>query len=96
MACIAEKIAAGAAGAAVTGSGIGLVASTATGPGFFGAALGWLGTCAGYGLALGKLALCLEANGFPEYANIIRAKADAIMNEIEQFKAWARSLGANL
>jgi len=96
MACLDEKIAAGLAGTGVAAGGVGLIASTATGPAFFAAALGWLGACAAYGVALGKLALCLAANGQPEMAALIRQKADAIENEIEQFREWARSLGANL
>src|SRR5688572_19347255 len=96
MACLTEKTTAGIAGAAVAGGGIALIASTATGPGFFGAAVAWLGACAGYGLALGKLALCLAANGQPEMAATIREKANAIMGEIDDFKDWARSVGAAL
>jgi hypothetical protein len=96
MSCMNEKLTAGIAGAAVTGGGIGLIASTATGPGFFGAAVAWLAACAGYGLALGNLALCLERNGQPEMAQKIREKSAAIMGEIEEFKAFARSVGAPL
>lgn len=43
------------------GGGTGLIAPTATGPVFF-AAAGWLVAVAGYGVALGKLAVCLEQN----------------------------------
>jgi hypothetical protein len=96
MVCLDEKIGAGIAGTAVAGSGVGLIASTATGPGFFAVAVGWLGACAAYGFALGKLANCLEANGQPEMANYIRAKVNAIMREIDDFKAWATSIGAQI
>ena len=96
MACMTQKMTAGVAGAAVAGGGIALIASTATGPGFFGAAVGWLGACAGYGLALGNLALCLAENGQPEMAATIRAKASAIMQEIDDFRDFARSVGAAL
>jgi hypothetical protein len=96
MACLTEKLTASVAGTAVAGGGIALIASTATGPGFFGAAVGWLATCAGYGVALGNLALCLAANGQPEMADTVREKANAIMREIDDFKDWARSLGAPL
>lgn len=96
MACFEEKTTAGVVGTAVAAGGLGLTVSTATGPGFFAAAVGWLAGCASFGSALGKLALCLEANGQPEMATIIRAKADAIAKEINDFQAWARSIGANL
>lgn len=96
MACLTEKLTAGAAGTAVAGGGIALIASTATGPGFFGAAVGWLAACAGYGVALGKLALCLEANGQSDMAATIREKASAIMQQIDDFKEFARSVGAPL
>jgi hypothetical protein len=94
MACLTEKVAAGIAGTAVAGGGIALIASTTTGPGFFGAAVGWLAACGGYGVALGNLALCLAANGEPELAATVRETANAIMQEIEDFKEWARSVGA--
>jgi|EndMetStandDraft_5_1072996.scaffolds.fasta_scaffold13838_5 hypothetical protein len=96
MACLTEKATAGVAGTAVAGGGIALIASTATGPGFFGAAVAWLAACAGYGVALGNLALCLAANGQPEMAATIREKANAIMREIDDFRDWARSIGAAL
>ena len=95
MACMREKLNAGIAGAGVAGGGVALVASTATGPAFFGAAVAWLAGCAGFGALLGDLALCLEQNGQPEYARTIREKADAIAHEVEAFKQWAVSVGAN-
>lgn len=94
MACLEEKVTAGVSGAAVAGAGAGLIGSTATGPGFFAVAVGWLVACANFGLQLGKLAVCLENNGQPEMANVIRQKADAIEREIDDFKAWGQSLGA--
>ncbi len=96
MPCFDEKVTAGLAGAATTAVTIGVSASTATGPAFFAAAAGWLVACAGFANTLFKLILCLEANGQPEIAALIRSKADAIMREIDDFKAWARSLGASL
>jgi len=96
MVCMTEKLTAGVAGSAVLASGAGLIASTATGPAFFAVAVGWLTTCAGYGIALGKVALCLEVSGHPEMAQTIREKADAIMREIEAFKEFARSVGASM
>lgn len=96
MACFNEKFTAGVAGSAFGGAGVGLVASTATGPAFFAAAVGWLVVCAKFGESLGKLALCLEANGQFEAAAIIRAKVDAILQEIEDFRTWGRSVGAPL
>lgn len=93
MACIDEKLTAAATGVGVAGGGIALVASTATGPAFFGAAVAWTAACFGFGLLLGKLAVCLENNGQPEAARLIRQKADAILAEVEAFKAWARSIG---
>lgn len=96
MVCLDQKIGAGLAGTTVGTGGIALIASTATGPAFFAAAVAWLGACAAYGFALAKLALCLESNGHPEMAATIREKSDAILQEIEQFKTWARSIGAPL
>lgn len=95
MACYDEKFTAGTVGVGVAAGGVALTASTATGPAFFAAAVAWLAACASFGNALGKLALCLEANGQPEMAALIRGKAEAIAREIDDFKGWARSLGAN-
>jgi hypothetical protein len=94
--CLDEKLTAGLAGTAVGAGGIGLIASTATGPAFFAAVAGWIGACTAYGIALGKLALCLESNEHPEMAATIREKSDAILREVEEFKSWARSIGASL
>ncbi|WP_380156206.1 hypothetical protein [Kineococcus sp. R86509] len=91
-----EKITAGLAGTGVTAGGIGLIASTATGPGFFAAAAGWLVAVAGYGVALAKLVVCLELNGQPEMAQVIREKVQALEREIQAFKDWAVSLGVPL
>lgn len=96
MACFDEKVTAGLAGAGTTAVTIGMSASTATGPAFFAAAAGWLVACVGFANTLFKLILCLEANGQPEIAAVIRSKADAIMREVEAFRAWARSIGADL
>jgi hypothetical protein len=94
--CLDEKLTAGLTGTAVGAGGIGLIASTATGPAFFAAAVAWIGACAAYGIALGKLVLCLESNGHPEMAATIREKSDAILREVEEFKTWAHSIGASL
>ncbi|WPB58345.1 hypothetical protein [Xylophilus sp. GOD-11R] len=94
MACLDEKLTAGLAGTAVAAGGVGLIASTATGPAFFAAAVGWLTACAGYGASLAKYAACLAANGQPEFANAVREKAAAIEREIDAFRQWARSIGA--
>lgn len=96
MPCLTEKLTAGIAGTAIAAGGVALIASTATGPAFFAAAVGWLAACAGYGVALGKVALCLAENGQPEMAALIREKANAIEREIEQFKIFARSVGVNI
>ena len=94
MACFDEKFTAGIAGATATGAGVGLTASTVTGPAFFAIAVGWLVACANFANSLSKLVLCLEANGQPEIAALIRAQVDAIMREIDGFQAWGRSVGA--
>lgn len=93
MACLEEKVTAGISGAAVVGAGASLIGSTATGPAFFGVAVGWLAACANFGLQLHRLSVCLENNGQPEMASVIREKGDAIEREIDEFKAWAQSLG---
>jgi hypothetical protein len=96
MVCLDEKVNAGLAGSAVAAGGVGMITSTATGPGFFAVAAGWVVACATYGVTLGRLAQCLAQAGYPEMAANISARADAIMREIEEFKAWARSVGADL
>jgi hypothetical protein len=96
MACLREKVEAGVAGAVVTGGGVGLVASTATGPAFFAAAVAWLAACFKFGECLGDLATCLERNGQPEYAQKIRQTAEEIAREADAFKKWAESVGAAL
>ena len=95
MPCLTEKLTAGIAGTSVAAGGVALIASTATGPGFFAAAVGWLAACAAYGVALGKVALCLAENGQPEMAAVVREKANAIEREIEKFRVFARSVGAS-
>ncbi|MBF9130116.1 hypothetical protein I0C86_14285 [Plantactinospora sp. S1510] len=93
---MSEKLTAGIAGAAVAAGGIGLIASTATGPAFFATAVGWITACAGYGVALGNLALCLETNGYAEMAQFLREKSNSIMQEIEAFREFARSVGFSM
>lgn len=85
MACLDEKVAAGLLGTAVAAGGVGLPASTATGPAFFAAAVGWLVVVANFGIALGKLAACMTAAGQLEVAALIREKANAIEQEVENF-----------
>ena len=96
MPCLTEKLSAGIAGAGVAAGGVGLIQSSATGPAFFIAVVGWLASAASYLVALNGVADCLERNGHPEMAMLIREKRAAIEREIADFSEWARSLGAQL
>jgi hypothetical protein len=96
MACLDEKITAGLTGAGVTATDTALILSTATGPGFFAAATGWIVAVAGFVFSLARLAVCLDQNGQPEMAKIITEKANQMDAEVTRIKEWALSLGATL
>jgi hypothetical protein len=95
MSCFEEKVELGAmlAAGVVAVGGTGLASSTPA------VILGLIGTAAAgakIGLAIIKLANCLEQHGQPEMARTLRETAEKIRHELELLKEFAEKHGIHI